>query len=498
MRPQPTTAADGQTRQAGHERPARARVLDFFVTASIMLRVPDLLSSAPSPASRRVRVAGLLGCSFAFAFQASAQTADGRLGQDELDLQGRSSVVQGSGARAFGMGGAFLARPDDATAVSWNPAGLSYLRRPELSLVRLAKNSLDSRETSWQSPDATLLDQRNGSGFDFFAATHPVTLGTVSGAVQVSYQRVLAFDSRRTIVRSNGTVTIDSDGGFDLLAVASGLQVSRHWRVGATLNRWFNGYDQALDRQTAVTSQQELGFDVSAWNVNLGLIWSPSETLNVGAVVKSPFTAQVAMARVRRDVVDAAGQEFITTNSYASDRVRLYLPGALGVGVSWRPRSTLTLSVDYTRSLWSEAYVRDFFTLAACQPGQTCPPARQPEATSDLFPTLTYPSLADPRQSDTEEIRLGIERVLLFERAKLPLRLGLFSDRQYFLRGDGTPPRSVGFTAGVGVGVGPLLLDAAYVREVLSYGNRALNEDDQRRVSSVSEKVYFSLIVRVP
>src|SRR5262249_18832771 len=57
------------------------------------------------------------------------------IGQDGLDLPGRSAVVLGAGARAFGMGGAFLARADDATAASWNPAGLSYLRRPELSLV---------------------------------------------------------------------------------------------------------------------------------------------------------------------------------------------------------------------------------------------------------------------------------------------------------------------------------------------------------------------------
>jgi hypothetical protein len=422
-----------------------------------------------------------------------------RLGQDELDLQGRSSVVQGSGARAFGMGGAFLARPDDATAASWNPAGLSYLRRPEVSLVRLGPNALDNRETPPTNGVPEVLDTRDGSGFDFFAATHPVTLGKASGAVQVSYQRVLALDSQRTITRPSGTVAIRSDGGFDLLAIGSGLQVSRRWRVGATLNRWFNGYEQVLDRQTAVTSQQSLDFRVSAWNVHLGVIWSPTERLNVGAVVKSPFTARVDMARVRHDVVEAFGEEFLTSNSYGSTGVRLYLPGAVGVGVSWRPLSTLTLSGDYTRSLWSEAYVRNFFTLAACLPGQTCPPDRQPESTADLFPTLTYPSLADAGQSDTDELRLGAERVLLFERVKIPLRAGFFRNRQYFLRGDGTAPaRSVGITAGVGLGVGPLLLDAAYVRERLNYDNRAARPEDQRWVRSISEKLYLSLIFRVP
>ena len=41
----------------------------------------------------------------------------------------------GSGARAVGMGGAFIGVADDATAASWNPAGLIQLEKPELSIV---------------------------------------------------------------------------------------------------------------------------------------------------------------------------------------------------------------------------------------------------------------------------------------------------------------------------------------------------------------------------
>ncbi len=37
----------------------------------------------------------------------------------------------GAGARALGMGGAFVAVSDDATAVYWNPAGLTQLRKKE-------------------------------------------------------------------------------------------------------------------------------------------------------------------------------------------------------------------------------------------------------------------------------------------------------------------------------------------------------------------------------
>src|SRR5678816_4567659 len=37
------------------------------------------------------------------------------------------------GARSLGMGGAFVAVADDATAVVANPAGLTILQRPEVS-----------------------------------------------------------------------------------------------------------------------------------------------------------------------------------------------------------------------------------------------------------------------------------------------------------------------------------------------------------------------------
>ena len=41
----------------------------------------------------------------------------------------------GSGARALGMGGAFIAVADDATSASWNPGGLVQLETPEVALV---------------------------------------------------------------------------------------------------------------------------------------------------------------------------------------------------------------------------------------------------------------------------------------------------------------------------------------------------------------------------
>jgi hypothetical protein len=47
----------------------------------------------------------------------------------------------GVGARAIGMGGAFVAIADDATAPYWNPAGLGILSKKELSITSIIPSS---------------------------------------------------------------------------------------------------------------------------------------------------------------------------------------------------------------------------------------------------------------------------------------------------------------------------------------------------------------------
>jgi len=50
----------------------------------------------------------------------------------------------GVGGRALGMGGSFVAISDDATAVYWNPAGLSGMKRVEIGLMHSTLYGLDS------------------------------------------------------------------------------------------------------------------------------------------------------------------------------------------------------------------------------------------------------------------------------------------------------------------------------------------------------------------
>jgi long-subunit fatty acid transport protein len=407
------------------------------------------------------------------------------LGQDEIDLTGRANPIQGAGARALGMGGAFLARADDATAASWNPAGLSYLRRPEVTIV--------GNHATLNADRAMAGSPIEGSHFqsdtlDFAALTYPLHLGSVSGAAQVSYQRVIPFNGTRSVNRLTQDILIDAEGGFDVIALGTGLQVTRHLRVGGTLNRWTNGYQQTLTRTPAAEGellrQLKLNLDFRGWNTNLGLIWSPVEEVNLAAVFKTSFTGDISLSRMRTDTYSSG---VITNNAHTSSDVRLDFPAALGFGASWRPRSPLTISADYTRSYWSGAYIHNYFILQKTPAPQGNAPTVSPAPTT--FARLPWPQLT--AQSDTEQIRGGVEYVVLAGKFKVPIRVGYFSDQQLAQAADGGAPRFNSWTAGTGLIVGPVLFDVAYL-----YQSGAFFDSNGVRNSITTRRFVASMIYR--
>src|SRR5687767_15117466 len=75
------------------------------------------------PSSRGIVLASAVACVLALAGPAQALT-------DEEVFRSFRFNTPPPGARALGMGGAFIGLADDATATFTNPAGLGYLMRP--------------------------------------------------------------------------------------------------------------------------------------------------------------------------------------------------------------------------------------------------------------------------------------------------------------------------------------------------------------------------------
>jgi long-subunit fatty acid transport protein len=292
---------------------------------------------------------------------------------------------------------------------------------------------------------------------------------------------------------------IETSGGFDVYAAGFGAQISRKLRLGVTVNRWANGF--GIDRSTSRASGPvsfNTRLKLSGWNFNLGGIFSPWPDLNIGIVGKTPFVGNVSLDRSRIDYapqtaglpprIAADSSAETTTNQASRDDLLLHFPGALGIGASWRVSAPLTVSLDVTRTFWSHSYIENFFEI---------PKAGPPTVFDRLpFPMLRGPDQA-PDQSDTQQLRAGIEYVVIRHAFKWPLRFGYVNDRQYF-PADAGPPHFNGFTFGTGIIVGPMLLDVAYVHEHGDYREpRSSTGDPGQHWTSTSHRFYASLIYRV-
>lgn len=101
----------------------------------------------------------------------------------------------GSGARALGMGEAFVAIADDATAASWNPAGLVQLQKPEMSLVL----SYEHRSMKYPAADDTIVRDSGSEesltmkDLNYLSFAYPTSIAQRNVVFSLNYQYLYDF-----------------------------------------------------------------------------------------------------------------------------------------------------------------------------------------------------------------------------------------------------------------------------------------------------------------
>ncbi len=230
----------------------------------------------------------LLASCLILGLQVAAQAQQLTSGADFLTID--------SGARSEGMGEAFTAMADDVTALTWNPAGIALLSRPQVGYLHLL--------------------YLNSIGYNFGGVVVPLpagedTFGLGAGLVNLGTG---SFDSTLGLAPAVSA----GDNAF-LLSLA--YRVKRIISFGVT----------------AKYIQEELaGYNASAFAGDAGVLFTPGDRVRIGLGVFD-FGQEV---------------QFIS----AADP----LPFSGRLGLAWKildlPRHTLTLSADNGWEFTTQTY----------------------------------------------------------------------------------------------------------------------------------------------
>jgi len=366
-------------------------------------------------------------------------------------------TVQGAGARAMGLGGAFIAVADDATAVSFNPAGLAQLMLPEASFVgRGNDRKVSYQDYATRSPkgDTHVTDSLIGnSQFDplFLSGTLPLTCADRNLCLQLSVQRAFALGEAdsRTLMETSSDQTrvsrldqsIHQAGQIDVYSFAMAYEVSQRILLGASFNLWRGHWDLDTRSTKATPDSDEYiklhqGNRFSGQNYNLGLIWRWPQW-DLGLVYHTAFRAEYRFQM-------SLDSNLKTPHINVEGDVGLHWPSVLGVGLAIRPWERVLFTADMEQTQWSTArFVSDNKNLDGF----------------DFF------SLDKGRLTPNATVaRMGAEYLMVLDSgAIIPLRLGASREPQPVVDPVTGEQRIMhGLSVGSGYKKGAYSLDLAY------------------------------------
>ena len=379
----------------------------------------------------------------------------------------------GSGARALGMGGAFIAVADDATAASWNPSGLVQLELPEVSFVgafshRIEDNTFDT------NPEASGSQSISKNRVNYLSAACPVIFWGHNVVLAANYQNL--FDLTRDWdfrlfrnsdgSRQNWDVDYKQEGSLSAYGIACCVQITPCFSFGSTVNIWQDGvYRNQWKQEYSVTiGESAIGENIGegddftteykstdkyslaglnfkrGLNFNIGMLWSLTDTLTMGAVLKTPFEVRIRKESTYHSSSYFAGIPIGSSDSCPETETEtLDMPMSYGIGFAWRFSDEFTASLDLYRTEWGQ------FVLTDAKGNRTSPISDRPLNESDIKPT--------------HQIRLGAEYLFIRPGYVVPLRGGVFYDPA---PAEGNPDDFFGFSVGSGLAVKRFVFDIAY------------------------------------
>ena len=426
--------------------------------------------------------------------------------QQQVDIASSPNPL-GSGARALGMGGAFIGVADDATAASWNPGGLVQLKKPEISLV-ISGFHRSEDNTLCTDPRSETSQHVSGEDINYLSIAYPFNLLNRNMVLSLNYQHLYDFTAKWNYATSIASDAFEAEslvdykqsGRLSALGLAYCIQMTPRLSFGLTLNSWDDGLlnnqweenYHLSDSQTVILPpdmppemaadagspslteeyRRQERYSFSGFNFNVGMLWRATDRLTIGAVFKSPFTADLRHEKRIQDKTTDFQGEVVDISEFTYEE-ELDMPMSYGLGVAYRFSDHLTLSADIYRTGWDDFTIRD-------SDGNTFSPVTNDDSEIDA----------------TTQVRVGGEYLIIHPSPLyvIPIRAGGFYDP---LPAKGNPDDVWGLSMGSGLVIGRYVFDIAFqYRFGNGVGGSAVQYYDADFSQDVGEvMIYTSLII---
>ncbi len=345
----------------------------------------------------------------------------------------------GAGARARAMGGAFIGGADDATAASWNPAGLTFLEKPEVSATYVYSSvyqSIDNEEVE---------DLGLSHGYvNFVSAAFPISIGNNNIVGCIAYQRMIdLFDKQEAYLLDiyNNQYWYDTKqkGGVDAVSPSVGVQVSPQLSLGLAYNIYLGN---SITKWTSWDTGSEIEApkeQYSGGNLSLGALFDLGR-FRIGGVFKTPYTLKAE----RDEALNVAGQI-----NFFGYELEMKMPGMFGIGVMYEPTPKLRLAADYEMRGFSNFETRLTWTSPDLQ-----------NLNTDRFEKAEW--------ENVNQFRLGAEYLLTAGNSFVPLRIGLKTEPKPYKDFEDNQVVGAALTMGIGLVAKSFTLAAALEYSALS------------------------------
>ncbi len=277
---------------------------------------------------------------------------------EDTDVQTMDFRFNNPGARANGLGGAFIGVADDATAAYTNPAGLTVLTRPELSLEFKYSNNTNrvyDLDSVTKQPAVTDYDD-DTIGASFLSAVFPRDNATIA----IYRQQFLNTDIKFDFGGAKNRVDLNGNIYGIGMGIKAGDMASLGFSVGfAQLDYFFDARKENNPDPTNNFIHQVDGADSSEYYA-ASVLLTPVESLSLGLVYRygPEFDTTMSIIETENTTIPIAGGGG-TTVTIPQTKIKnlpnhMKVPDIYGVGLSWRPVASLTIAADYNRIKYSQ------------------------------------------------------------------------------------------------------------------------------------------------